>query len=134
MQTVDVAIGVIQRGAHVLLSQRSASVKQPFYWEFPGGKVEAEESPADALRRECREETGITVLASEPLVSVWHDYCDYSVLLHAFVVTQFESEPRGCEGQPLRWVQWNTLSDWNFPAANDAVISALEAWYSVCAG
>ena len=133
MQTVDVAIGIILREDQVLLSQRSSSVKQPGCWEFPGGKVEANEFPKDALKRECLEETGITVLACEPLVSVWHDYLDYTVLLHAFIVSHFESEPRGCEGQPVRWVLGNTLSDWNFPDANDAVIAAFKAWNSVYA-
>ncbi len=130
MQTVDVAIGVVCRHDRVLISQRSATVKQPLCWEFPGGKVDTNETPEHALRRECKEEIGIAVLQSQPLISVWHDYRDYAVLLHAFMVTNFQSEPIAREGQPLRWVARCELGKWQFPAANHAVLSALSVWFN----
>lgn len=130
MQTVDVAIGVVCRRDRVLVSQRSATVKQPLCWEFPGGKVDASETPEDALRRECKEEIGITVLKSEPLISVWYDYRDYAVLLHSFIVTHFQSEPTAREGQPLQWVARCELGKWQFPAANHAVLSALSVRFN----
>lgn len=74
------------------------------FWEFPGGKLGPGESPPDALVREIREELGVIVEAATPFMTYRHAYPERIVELHVFLVERYAGEPRGIEGQPLRWV------------------------------
>lgn len=88
----------------VLIAQRPAGKWQAGRWEFPGGKIEPGESPADAIVRELREELGVTVRAARPLGEFQHDYPDRSVRIGLWLVAAWEGEPLGLDGQSLRWV------------------------------
>lgn len=126
---VHVAVGVIlDQHQQVLVSRRAADVHQGDLWEFPGGKVEAGESVVDALGRELLEELGIVVLRSRPLVVIEHDYGDKAVRLDVQVVTHFENEALGLEGQPIQWVAPAELAALDFPAANVPIIDAVLAY------
>lgn len=129
---VHVAVGVISDGANkILVSRRGEHLHQGGLWEFPGGKVEAEESARDALHRELSEELGIRVASCEPLLTIAHDYSDKSVLLDVWWVDGFHGEPHGREGQPLQWVVAIELRSLQFPAANLPIIVAIEQKLSV---
>lgn len=125
MKRVHVAAAVI-RGADgkILIAKRADTQHQGGLWEFPGGKVEAEETVEAALARELNEELGITVTASRPLIQIHHDYVDKHVLLDVWEVSAFTGEPHGAEGQPLRWVTARELADYEFPAANRPIVAA----------
>lgn len=125
MKRVHVAAAVI-RGADgkILIAKRADTQHQGGLWEFPGGKVEAEETVEVALARELNEELGITVTASRPLIQIHHDYVDKHVLLDVWEVSAFTGEPHGAEGQPLRWVTARELADYEFPAANRPIVAA----------
>lgn len=128
MSVVHVAVGVVlDAEQRILITRRAADAHQGGLWEFPGGKVEAEESLEVALRRELLEELGITIGAIEPLVEIRHDYGDKQVFLDVHFVREFEGEARGLEGQPLRWVSAAELADYDFPAANTPIVDALLA-------
>ena len=131
MDRLHVAVGVItdDRG-RVLISRRAEDSHQGGLWEFPGGKVEPGESLADALARELREELDIEVRRSEPLIEIRHDYSDKAVLLDVHVVRDFGGNPSGLENQPLAWVSSENLHDYQFPAANKPIISAVQALLS----
>ena len=131
MDRLHVAVGVItdDRG-RVLISRRAEDSHQGGLWEFPGGKVEPGESLADALARELREELDIEVRRSEPLIEIRHDYSDKAVLLDVHVVRDFGGNPSGLENQPLAWVSLENLRDYQFPAANKPIISAVQAMFS----
>ena len=123
---VHVAVAVIVNSKkQVLLALRQAHQHQGDLWEFPGGKVEQDESVFAALVREAKEELSITILSAKPLIKIAHDYSDKSVLLDVWTVTEFEGIAQGCEGQSLRWCTINDLTDDDFPAANVAIINAL---------
>ena len=125
---MHVAVGVITDGdGRVLIARRPAHIHQGGLWEFPGGKVEHGESLPGALSRELDEELGIVASAMEPLLEVHHDYSDKSVLLDVWQVTSFSGEPRGLEGQPLRWVTGSELAEFEFPAANQPIVEAVRA-------
>ena len=94
-------------------------------WEFPGGKVESDESPEQALARELKEELGIDIGPINPLIRGRHDYGDQRVLLDVWVVPAFDGVARGLEGQPMVWVWPAELEDYQFPAANKPIIEAL---------
>lgn len=125
-RVVHVAVGVIvDTAGNILIAKRPDKTHQGGLWEFPGGKVEANETLFDALRRELHEELAIDILATEPLIKIRHDYGDKIVLLDVHKVIRFGGEPQGNEGQPIQWVAPVHLSDYEFPAANVPIISAI---------
>jgi 8-oxo-dGTP diphosphatase len=130
MKLVHVAVGVVLRGTQVFISLRADNAHQGGKWEFPGGKVEANETVLDALRRELQEEIGILVQSSEPLLVIEHDYGDKLVKLDVHSVSAFNGEPEGKENQLTRWVEVSALEAGEFPAANVAIIDALQQKYS----
>lgn len=123
---VRVAVGVLIRNTDCLITKRAADAHQGGLWEFPGGKLEAAESVAQALQRELREELGVLVRGSVPLLCVKHAYADKAVQLHAHLIEEFDGVPVGRERQPLRWVAISKLSRFEFPSANRAIIEALQ--------
>jgi 8-oxo-dGTP diphosphatase len=125
VKRIHVAAAVI-RGAdgRILLARRADQQHQGGLWEFPGGKVEAGETVAAALRRELQEELGITVTSARPLIKVQHDYPDKQILLDVWLVSAFSGEPHGAEGQPLAWVAPRQLPEYEFPAANAPIVHA----------
>lgn len=125
---VHVAVAVIINSQQqVLLGLRQAHQHQGNLWEFPGGKVENNETPYEALVREVGEEVGLTITSAEPLIEISHDYGDKSVLLDVWWVEAFSGEAIGKEGQRLRWCTISGLNDTEFPAANVAIIQALKS-------
>ena len=123
MQHVVAAV-LVDRSRRVLLARRSPDRHQGGLWEFPGGKVEHDESPRAALARELEEELGIVVQDARPLIKVRHAYPDKSVLLDVWRVTAFSGEPHGREGQPIEWVSPHDLPYRDFPAANRPIVTA----------
>ncbi len=127
---IQVAVGVVVNNQQVFITQRHLAAHQGGKWEFPGGKVEANESVYQALARELKEEIGIEVLACQPLCNIQHDYGDKQVQLSVFIVEQYLNEPQAQEGQAQRWVAINQLARLDFPKANEAIITALTEWHS----
>ena len=125
MKRVHVAAAVI-RGAdnRILIARRGDTQHQGGLWEFPGGKVEADETVQTALARELREELGIEVSQARPLIKVQHDYADKQVLLDVWEVSAFTGEAHGVEGQPLAWVKARELPGYEFPEANRPIVTA----------
>ena len=124
---IHVAVGVLTNASgRVLIARRGADLHQGGLWEFPGGKVESGEDVRQALARELLEELGIRVEASEPLLTVEHDYGDRRVALDIHQVSHWQGEPRGQEGQPLAWVLPSGLDDYEFPEANLAIVERLQ--------
>jgi len=125
---IEVAAGVIRDDARgrVLVAKRPEGVHQGGLWEFPGGKLEAGETVAEALKRELWEEIGIRVHASTPLITLEHAYSDRTVRLHVREVRDFSGEPRGMEGQPVLWVTPKELDQYAFPAANHPIRTAVQ--------
>jgi 8-oxo-dGTP diphosphatase len=123
---VRVAVGVIiDADGKILIAKRKADSHQGNLWEFPGGKVEQDETLFQALTRELREELAINVLVIEPLIKIRHDYPDKSVLLDVHKVTRFTGVAQGNEGQPICWVKPAELNQFEFPAANRTIIHAI---------
>lgn len=122
---LHVAVGVVRdKNGNILLTQRAKHAHQGGLWEFPGGKLEANETVMQALQRELHEEVGITVQAAKPLIKIKHDYPDLQVLLDVWQVNHFQGDATACEGQAMRWVAPQQLSQFQFPAANVPIIAA----------
>ena len=95
-------------------------------WEFPGGKIENNESVLDALKRELFEEIGIALTHASPLIRIQHDYDDKTVLLDVWQVDDFTGEPFGKEGQATCWIRQDELPMYDFPAANIPILMAIQ--------
>lgn len=120
------AAAIFAPDGQLLIARRPDHAHQGGLWEFPGGKVEPQESVLAALARELYEEVGIHVRAARPLIRVPHMYSDKTVLLDVWRVTAFDGTPEGREGQPLRWIRVADLQPKQFPAANVPIIDALQ--------
>lgn len=122
---VHVAVGVIIREEYVFLTKRLANTHQGGKWEFPGGKVEANEGVAEALHRELQEEIAIDVLSCSAFMEIKHDYGDKAVLLDVYVVDNFIGEPSAQEGQEEKWFHLSDITELDFPEANKAIVAKL---------
>ena len=105
-----VAAALVDRQGRVLVAQRPPGKWAAGRWEFPGGKVEPAETEAAAVVRELHEELGVRVDAQQQLGSFTHDYGDRRVLIDLWLVLRHEGEPRGLDGQALRWVTLEELA------------------------
>lgn len=123
---VHVAVGVIRNSqGEILIARRPSHVHQGGLWEFPGGKVEANESLQLALQRELHEELDIDIKQCRPLIRIPHCYPDKQVLLDVWLVEAFNGVPHGKENQPIEWRPASELWDLPFPAANRPIIQAI---------
>jgi len=108
------------------VAQRAAGKPLAGQWEFPGGKVEPGEAEEAALRRELHEELGVQVGAARALFELRHEYPERHVELSVWVVDEYRGEPRGLEGQPLRWEPPAALRALPLLPADLAVVDWLE--------
>ena len=137
-----VVVGVLRRpDRRLLVQQRTPGRSCAGQWEFPGGKVEAGESPRRALRREIREELGIETLSARPLLALPFDYPHARVWLEVFLVDSFagdavdwpgddhrqEVDRQGREGQPTRWLTPVEIRQLDILGAVHPILDALNA-------
>ncbi len=121
-----VAAALYDSHGRVLIAQRPPGKHMAGRWEFPGGKVAAGETDAQALSRELDEELGITVASAHPLLTLKHDYPDRSVELSMWIVERYAGEPRSLDGQQLKWVPPAGLLEEDVLEADRPFIEALQ--------
>ncbi len=130
LKLVTVAAAVlIEADSSVLLAQRPSHKQHGGLWEFPGGKLDAGETPEAALARELYEELGIEVQqdALKPWTFVSHAYDTYHVLMPLYLCRTWAGRPEPREGQTLAWVPAPRLSDYAMPPADEPLIALLQA-------
>lgn len=131
MKTILVsAVALIDRDGRILLAQRPEGKFLAGLWEFPGGKVEAGETPETALVRELEEELGINTWQSclAPLTFASHSYEDFHLLMPLFACRKWDGIPTGREGQKLAWAKARDLRDYPMPPADEPLIPILRDW------
>jgi 8-oxo-dGTP diphosphatase len=127
VREIHVAAGAISDARKgILLTRRADHLHQGGLWEFPGGKLEAGESPHQALSRELQEELGISPQLARPLIRLRHDYGDRVVVLHVFEVSRFHGTARPREDQAMAWVVRERLKEYPMPAADRPIVTALQ--------
>ncbi len=127
IKRIRVAVGIVFNAQRqILVGQRVVKDRYFEKWEFPGGKIESEETVSDALARELKEEVGIEIGISEPFMEITHDYPDRLVQLYVHTVKTFSGEPRSLEGQALKWVSISDLRELDFLQGNQTIIDKLE--------
>ena len=124
------AVALIDQDGRVLLAQRPKGKSMAGLWEFPGGKVETDETPEAALIRELEEELGINTWKSclAPLTFASHAYDDFHLLMPLFVCRKWEGIPIARENQALKWVKKQDLRSYKMPAADIPLVPILYDW------
>lgn len=123
----DIGVGVVWKGERVLVARRPPEGLLGGLWEFPGGKLEEDESPEEAIRRELREEMDVEVGVGARIERVEHAYSHFRITLHAHHARLLSGSPRAREATAWAWARPDELDDYAFPAANRRVIEALRA-------
>jgi 8-oxo-dGTP diphosphatase len=127
VKRIQVAVGILtEQSGEVLVGQRLVEDDYFQKWEFPGGKLEPNETPEQALIRELKEELDIEVRRCKQLMTLDHDYPDRRVRLHVLLVLEYRKSPSGKEGQALQWVALDALQDLDFLAGNQPIIEKLK--------
>ncbi len=123
-----VAVALIDADGRLLLTRRPEGKPMAGLWEFPGGKVEAGETPEAALIRELDEELAIDVSQNclAPFAFASHGYDDFHLLMPLYVCRVWDGVVRPREGQETKWVQPNRLRDYPMPPADIPLIPMLE--------
>jgi 8-oxo-dGTP diphosphatase len=121
------AAAIIDSEDRILLAKRPEGKNMGGLWEFPGGKVQANETPEAALVRELKEELGIITSTGclWPLTFASHGYADFHLLLPLFACRVWQGTPHGKEGQDLAWAKKDRLRDYPMPPADVVLIEAL---------
>lgn len=124
---LHIAAGIIcDQNNNVFITQRPLKSHMGGFWEFPGGKLEDKETPEQALVRELQEEIGIDVTQCSLFETVEHDFPDRHITLSFFLVTQWDNDPYGKEGQEFKWTSIGSLNADDFPPANRTIVALLQ--------
>jgi 8-oxo-dGTP diphosphatase len=121
-----VAAALCDARGRILIAQRPRAKHMAGRWEFPGGKVGVHENEPDALIRELHEELGVQVREPQFCLRLIHAYEDRTVELSCWIVRQFAGEPRGLDGQRLKWVRAADLFHEDILEADRPFIEALQ--------
>ena len=121
----QVVAALLWEGERFLICQRPAHKARGLLWEFVGGKVEPGETREQALRRECREELGVSLIVHEPLIDVTHVYPDITIHLTLFRA-ETDDEPQKLEHHDIRWITEAQLDGYALCPADAEMVVLLQ--------
>ena len=124
----NIAVAIVLKDDLVLIDRRPNSGMLAGMWEFPGGKIEAGETPEACAIREVKEEVGLDVEAIAALGTVQHAYTHFSVTLHTFVCKHVTGEPQALEVAEVRWITPDRFDEFAFPVANQKIFPLFAEW------
>ena len=126
---LDVVCAIIISEDQVLICQRSEKMKLPLKWEFPGGKIESNESETDGLKREIFEELKIEIEVHQKLSEVEHHYADFSIQLTPYICNIKNGNPCRMEHKQIKWVALKELKTYDWASADLPIVDELlEFW------
>lgn len=120
-----IAAGIIEQGNKILIAQRAKKDSLFGKWEFPGGKLEGDETPEETLKRELNEEFGIVAEVGEYVCSSFFEHNGYPYEMKAFRVPSFKGELELREHSQIKWVAKEELLSYEYPDADLPIIEAL---------
>lgn len=124
------AVALIDSENRVLLAKRPEGKALAGLWEFPGGKIEAGETPENALKRELKEELGIDINIEnlKPIQFSSFNYQDFHLLMPLWELRVWENEPKPLEKQEIVWVRADELHKYDVPPADDSLVTFLQGF------
>lgn len=124
---IEVVAGVIfNKDNKVLIARRKSGKSMAGRWEFPGGKVKKEESHYNALQRELKEEFSINITVKNHLLSHSHDYGNFIVNLHSYLITEFTGHIQIKDHDKIVWVYTDRLKKYDITEADLPLIDLLK--------
>lgn len=123
---IRAVVGILRRDGKVLVAERPNGKPYSGYWEFPGGKIEENESGEHALKRELHEELGIDILSAQFWFDHEHAYPDKTVHLEMWLVDEYSGEPHSKENQQLRWVTLTEILELRLLEGNWPIIEQIK--------
>ena len=121
-----IGVAVIwNQSGQILIDKRKLEGTMGGLWEFPGGKIEAGETVVDCIVREIREELAIEITVGEHLMSIEHTYPTFQITLIVHHCQYIGGIPQPIASDEIRWVNISDLVNYQFPAANMAIINAI---------
>ena len=124
MKTIEVVAAIIVKDGQVFATQRGYGEFQG-WWEFPGGKMEAGESPQEALKREIREELDADVLVKELLETVEWDYPNFHLTMHCFICNLLSESMHLNEHEAATWLTHETLRSVKWLPADEILLDKI---------
>lgn len=124
-QWIPVVAGFLRKGSKVLVGQRPEHHSLAGLWEFPGGKIEAGETPEAALVRELEEELGIEAQVGELKIAATHSYGDVNILILFFEILYWKGEPKAKHHMMLEWIEPDELEKRAIPEANKRMMGRI---------
>ena len=121
-----VAAAIIINQNKVLIAQREEGSNMEFKWEFPGGKIEENETPEQCLIREIKEELDIEIEPIEIYKTVRHRHKDKDILLLAYICRCIRGEGRPVEGNDFQWIEKNQLDHFEYTPADVDIVEKLK--------
>ncbi len=123
-----VVAGLVLDGSRVLITKRRGDQPMALKWEFPGGKMEAGESPEVALIRELREEIGVSVKVGRAWEVLFHPYPDFDLLMLIYPCVIMPGEqPQCCEVADLAWVRPTEMQSYDILEADAPLVQRLQS-------
>lgn len=122
---IHVTCAIIEQNGKVLICQRSEKMNLPLKWEFPGGKIEANESKSDCLKREIREELGLIIKVGKELAPVVYNYPEFTICLSPFLCTLISGKLILSEHAQALWVNIQSLGNYDWAEADKPIVCKL---------
>ncbi|ELS31185.1 MULTISPECIES: 8-oxo-dGTP diphosphatase MutT [Pseudanabaena] len=124
-----IGVGVVwdRDRQRILIDRRLPEGELAGYWEFPGGKIEGQETAPECIKRELQEELAIDVAVGDHLITVDFEYETLRVSLIVHHCNHLAGEPQAIACSEIRWVTVDELSSYQLPAANYEIVQALKA-------
>ncbi len=122
---IPVVTGILRRGDKILVGQRPVGHTLAGHWEFPGGKIEKNESPEVALARELSEELGIEAEVGKLMLASTHSYGETGIVILFYEVLFWKGEPKNVHHMELKWVEPGELKTLTLPDANRKIIDRI---------
>ncbi|MEM9977845.1 MAG: A/G-specific adenine glycosylase [Cyanobacteria bacterium P01_D01_bin.2] len=122
-----IGVAVIYDGdGRILIDRRKQEGLLGGLWEFPGGKIEPNETVEECVSREIKEELNIEIAVNDRLITVSHAYSHFKVTLNVFNCTHLSGEPQPIECDEIKWVTLDEIDNYPFPKANSQIIDAIK--------
>ena len=127
MKELEITAGIIKKNNKVLIGQRKYHDKFGGKWEFPGGKLENSEMPEDCIIRELKEELNINIREFKHFLSYTIDFSLYKMVIHAFLITQYDGEIQINDHENIIWTDIQDLNNFDFLEADKEIIKKLQS-------